>query len=39
MNGMEKAYLYWNTVRRLKPVQIRYQIENRIRRDLSLIHI
>jgi hypothetical protein len=33
MNGMEKAYLYWNTVRRLKPVQIRYQIENRIRRD------
>lgn len=33
MNGMEKAYLYWNTVKYLKPVQIRYQIENRIYGD------
>lgn len=33
MTGMEKAYLYWNTVKSLKPVQIRCQIENRICRD------
>lgn len=30
MNGIEKAWLYWNTVKNLKPVQIRHQIENRI---------
>lgn len=33
MTGMGKAYLYWNTVKNLKPVQIRCQIENRICRD------
>lgn len=33
MNGMEKAYLYWNTVKHLKPVQIKHQIENRVYRD------
>lgn len=33
MTGMGKAYLYWNTVKSLKPVQIRCQIENRICRD------
>lgn len=30
MNGIEKTWLYWNTVKNLKPVQIRHQIENRI---------
>lgn len=30
MNRIEKAWLYWNTVKSLKPVQIRHQIENRI---------
>lgn len=33
MTGMGKAYLYWNTVKNLKPVQIGCQIENRICRD------
>lgn len=33
MNGIEKVQLYWNTVKRLKAVQIRYQIENRICRS------
>lgn len=30
MNGFDKAKLYWNTVKYLKPIQIRYQIGNRI---------
>lgn len=33
MIGIEKAQLYWNTVKSLKAVQIRYQIENRICRS------
>lgn len=30
MNQIARVWLYWNTVKYLKPVQIRYQIENRI---------
>ncbi len=30
MSGLEQAVLYWNTVKRLKPVQLKYQIKNRI---------
>lgn len=30
MRGGEKLWLYWNTVKYLKPVQIKYQVENRI---------
>ncbi|MCI8417896.1 MAG: hypothetical protein HFI33_10475 [Lachnospiraceae bacterium] len=30
MSKMDKAWLYWNTIRSLRPVQIRYQIKNRI---------
>lgn len=30
MNGFEKAKLYWNTVKYLKPIQVRHQIKNRI---------
>lgn len=30
MNGIKKVLLYWNTVKSLKSVQIRHQIENRV---------
>lgn len=30
MSRMKKIGLYWNTIKYLKPVQIKYQIENRI---------
>lgn len=32
MRKIEKACLYWNTVKNLRPVQIRYQIGNRVRK-------
>ncbi|MCI9132630.1 MAG: hypothetical protein HFI31_00370 [Lachnospiraceae bacterium] len=30
MNGLEKLQLYWNTIKCLRPVQIRHQIGNRL---------
>lgn len=30
MNGFDKAKLYWHTIKYLKPIQIKHQIENRI---------
>lgn len=33
MRRIEKGLLYWNTVRNLKPVQIKHQIFNRLRRN------
>ena len=33
MNGVEKIRLYWNTGKSLKPIQIKYQIKNRIWRN------
>lgn len=33
MNGFKKAKLYWDTVKYLKPIQIRHQIKNRIFRS------
>lgn len=35
MKGLERAQLYWNTIRYLKPVQIRYQIKNRVFRGMK----
>lgn len=33
MKQIRKGILYWNTLRNLKPVQIRYQIAGRIKKD------
>lgn len=35
MKGFDRAHLYWNTIRYLKPVQIKHQIKNRVFRGMK----